>query len=156
MIKILNSDVQVLTFIYLIWIKSLLCFQGDYYINQILAEFYYFKILDNLVPDLKYDKNDVLLELNPGIGGEEAKLFTLDMYEMYARYAAYKGWTFSTETLKQSDNGMVKCYIVYWIEWPFLMLKCLAYIISLHRSWSRFDYSPFITGGQLADLDKSS
>jgi hypothetical protein len=30
-----------------------------YYINQILAEFYYFKILDNLVPDLKYDKNDV-------------------------------------------------------------------------------------------------
>jgi peptide chain release factor 1 len=54
----------------------------------------------------------VLLELNPGIGGEEAKLFTLDMYEMYARYAAYKGWTFSTETLKQSDNGMVKCYIV--------------------------------------------
>lgn len=113
MIKILNSDVQVLTFIYLIWIKSLLCFQGDYYINPILAEFYYFKILDNLVPDLKYDKNDVLLELNPGIGGEEAKLFTLDMYEMYARYAAYKGWTFSTETLKQSDNGMVKCYIVY-------------------------------------------
>jgi len=24
------------------------------------------------------------------------------------------------------------------------------------RSWSWFDYSPFITGGQLADLDKSS
>ncbi|CAG2232279.1 MRF1 [Mytilus edulis] len=38
------------------------------------------QILDILVPDLKYDKKDAILEINPGVGGEEAKLFTLDLY----------------------------------------------------------------------------
>ena len=68
-----------------------------------------FQVLDNLVPDLKYDRNDVIMELNPGVGGDEAKLFTLDMCNMYQNYANYKGWTFEIEASQTSDAGI---YIV--------------------------------------------
>ena len=39
------------------------------------------------------DDSDILIELSAGAGGQEAMLFTGEMYEMYVNYAAYKGWS---------------------------------------------------------------
>lgn len=45
----------------------------------------------------------VILELRPGVGGEEAKIWAADLMRMYSRYAEKKGW--KTEAL---DEGVVK------------------------------------------------
>lgn len=45
----------------------------------------------------------VILELRPGVGGEEAKIWARDLLRMYSRYAEAKGW--KTENL---DEGIIK------------------------------------------------
>ncbi len=45
---------------------------------------------------------DVILEIRQGTGGDEAGLFAADLYRMYTKYAANKGWT--TELMSASDN----------------------------------------------------
>lgn len=44
------------------------------------------------------------MEFRPGAGGEEAGLFTLDIYNMYIKYAEYKKW--KTELLSMSYNSV--------------------------------------------------
>src|SRR3990167_9185348 len=45
----------------------------------------------------------VILEMRPGVGGEEAKIWARDLFRMYSRYAETKGW--KTEIL---DEGIIK------------------------------------------------
>ena len=50
------------------------------------------KLIDlELVEDEDSGRN-VIVELHAGTGGEEAKLFVGDLYDMYQRYAAKQGW----------------------------------------------------------------
>ena len=51
-------------------------------------------MVDMLLPEEKTDRNDVILEVSPGVGGKEAMLFTKEIFEMYQKYAQYKGWIF--------------------------------------------------------------
>ncbi len=46
----------------------------------------------------------MILEVRAGTGGEEAALFAAELFRMYERYAARKGWKF--ETLDVSDTGL--------------------------------------------------
>jgi peptide chain release factor 1 len=48
------------------------------------------------------DDKDVIVEIRPGAGGDEAGLFAGDLFRMLAKYAERRG--FSTETL-ESDDG---------------------------------------------------
>jgi len=52
-------------------------------------------------PDPNDDKN-VIVEIRPGAGGDEAGLFGGDLFRMFNRYAERKG--FQTETLSASDG----------------------------------------------------
>ena len=52
------------------------------------------------------DKNDIILEVSAGVGGQEAMLFTKELFEMYKRYADFKGWTIDTVNFEVSDIGM--------------------------------------------------
>jgi peptide chain release factor 1 len=52
-------------------------------------------------PDPNDDK-DVIVEIRPGAGGEEAGLWAGDLYRMLTRYAARRGFT--TETLAVGDG----------------------------------------------------
>jgi len=45
---------------------------------------------------------DIIVEIRQGTGGDEAGLFAADLYRMYVRYAANKGWT--VESMSSSSN----------------------------------------------------
>jgi peptide chain release factor 1 len=45
-----------------------------------------------LLPKDAADERNVILEVRAGTGGDEAALFAGDLFRMYQRYAAYKGW----------------------------------------------------------------
>jgi peptide chain release factor 1 len=45
---------------------------------------------------------DIIMEIRQGTGGDEAGLFAADLYRMYTKYAAKKGWT--TELMSSGTN----------------------------------------------------
>ena len=51
------------------------------------------------------DDNDIIVEFSAGVGGQEAMLFTADMFEMYERFAAYKNWDFQKLEYFTTDLG---------------------------------------------------
>jgi len=59
------------------------------------------KLRSQLVPRDPLDEKNVIVEIRAGEGGEEAALFALDLYRMYARYAERHRW--KVEVLSQSD-----------------------------------------------------
>jgi peptide chain release factor 1 len=50
------------------------------------------KLRSQLVPRDPLDEKNVIVEIRAGEGGEEAALFALDLYRMYARYADRHRW----------------------------------------------------------------
>ena len=48
------------------------------------------------------DEKDVIVEIRPGVGGDEAALWASDLYRMLNRYAERRG--FKAETLSTSEN----------------------------------------------------
>src|SRR6188474_3895131 len=48
------------------------------------------------------DAKDVIVEIRPGVGGDEAALWASDLYRMLTRYADRRG--FKTETLSTNEN----------------------------------------------------
>jgi peptide chain release factor 1 len=59
------------------------------------------RLRTQLVPRDPLDEKNVIVEIRAGEGGEEAALFALDLYRMYARYAERHRW--KVEVLSQSD-----------------------------------------------------
>jgi peptide chain release factor 1 len=57
-----------------------------------------------LLPKDPNDEKNVVLEVRAGAGGDEAGLFAAEMYRMYERYAAKRGW--KVEVLSTSGNGI--------------------------------------------------
>ncbi len=57
-----------------------------------------------LLPRDEADDRNVILEIRAGTGGEEAALFAAELFRMYERYAANRGWKF--ETLSLNDTGL--------------------------------------------------
>jgi len=49
--------------------------------------------------------NEAIIEIRAGVGGDEAALFAGDLYNMYTRYAAQKGWPVSVLDYNQMDLG---------------------------------------------------
>ena len=50
------------------------------------------------------DARNAILEVRAGTGGEEAALFAAELFRMYQRYAAFRGWRF--EILDLSETGL--------------------------------------------------
>ncbi|MGH8980086.1 MAG: peptide chain release factor 1, partial [Acidimicrobiales bacterium] len=55
-----------------------------------------------LLPKDPNDGRNVIVEIRGAEGGEEANLFARDLFDMYARYAARRGW--HVEVLSQSES----------------------------------------------------
>lgn len=49
--------------------------------------------------------SDLVLEVTAGVGGQEAMLFTAEIFDMYHSYAAFHGWCFDTLEYMSSDIG---------------------------------------------------
>jgi peptide chain release factor 1 len=52
--------------------------------------------------------DSVILEIKPGVGGEEAALFAKDLLRMYLKYAQRKNWKVELLNIKESDLGGIK------------------------------------------------
>ena len=57
-----------------------------------------------MLPTDPMDEKNIILEIRAGAGGDESSLFSGDLLEMYARYAANRGWKLE---MMSSSNGSV-------------------------------------------------
>jgi peptide chain release factor 1 len=51
------------------------------------------------------DRAGLIIEIRAGTGGDEAALFTRDLFTMYQRYADQKGWTFEPLEMVPTELG---------------------------------------------------
>ena len=58
-----------------------------------------------LLPRDKSESASAILEIRAGTGGDEAALFAGDLFRMYSRYAALRGWQLEVEEENPSDLG---------------------------------------------------
>jgi len=66
------------------------------------------KLKDILKGEDQTAGKDVIVEIRQGTGGMEAGLFAADLYRMYTKYAARKGWTIESMALHQTELGGFK------------------------------------------------
>ena len=57
-----------------------------------------------LLPKDEADERSAILEVRPAAGGDEAGLFAAELFAMYQKYAALRGWRF--EVLDYDDTGL--------------------------------------------------
>ncbi|MFM9422881.1 MAG: peptide chain release factor 1 [Bacteroidota bacterium] len=61
-----------------------------------------------LVPKDPEDTKNVILEIRAGTGGDEASIFAGDLFKMYTRYIANKGWKYEVMSLSEGTMGGFK------------------------------------------------
>ena len=72
--------------------------------NEKLLEKYKEEMKILLIPKNPNDSRDVIVEIRPGAGGDEAGLFAGDLYRMYHMYADKEGY--KTEDVEVSSQGV--------------------------------------------------
>ena len=78
-----------------------------------------------------YKKDSVIMEIRAGVGGEEAALFTQDLFRMYSKYAENKNWKVKILDSRPSDLGGLK-QIIFQIKGKDVLSK-LKYEGGVHR-----------------------
>ena len=61
-----------------------------------------------LVPKDPHDDNNIFLEVRAGTGGDEAAIFSGDLFRMYVRYAESKGWEVEVLSESPGEHGGYK------------------------------------------------
>jgi len=61
-----------------------------------------------LLPKDPNDSKNVFLEVRAGTGGDEAAIFSGDLFRMYSRYAESKGWKVEVISEREGDHGGYK------------------------------------------------
>ncbi len=61
-----------------------------------------------LLPKDAADDKNVILEVRAGTGGDEAAIFAGDLFRMYQRYAAFKGWKVEVISASEGEHGGYK------------------------------------------------
>ena len=61
-----------------------------------------------LLPPDPLDDRPAVVEVRAGTGGDEAALFAADLYRMYTRYAAGKGWDVEVVSASEGTMGGIK------------------------------------------------
>jgi peptide chain release factor 1 len=65
-----------------------------------------------LLPKDPNDGKNVIVEIRAGTGGDEAAIFSGDLFRMYTRYAEKRGWKFEVMNSNEGDHGGYKEIIV--------------------------------------------
>jgi len=66
------------------------------------------RVLAALLPPDPDAGRDLIIEVKPAAGGEEAALFAGELYRAYLRYADIRGWKAETLDLAESDLGGIR------------------------------------------------
>lgn len=61
-----------------------------------------------LLPKDPNDSKNIILEVRAGTGGDEAALFSADLFRMYCRFAEIKGWKVDIMNSSATDGGGFK------------------------------------------------
>ena len=61
-----------------------------------------------LIPGDPNDEKDTIVEIRAGVGGDEAGIFAGDLFKMYERFIAQKGWKSEVLSSSPSDAGGFK------------------------------------------------
>ena len=61
-----------------------------------------------LIPKDPEDSKNVIVEIRAGTGGDEASIFAGDLYRMYTKYCADKGWKTEIEDISEGTSGGFK------------------------------------------------
>jgi peptide chain release factor 1 len=61
-----------------------------------------------LLPKDAADERNVIVEVRAGTGGDEAAIFAGDLFRMYQRYAAFKGWRVDIISASDGEHGGYK------------------------------------------------
>jgi peptide chain release factor 1 len=71
-----------------------------------------FKILQQikktLIPIDPNDSSNIFLEIRAGTGGDEAAIFSGDLFRMYSKYAESKNWKIEIMNIREGDHGGYK------------------------------------------------
>ncbi|XP_073413797.1 peptide chain release factor 1-like, mitochondrial isoform X1 [Dendrobates tinctorius] len=67
-----------------------------------------YKMASLLISKEEADACNLILEVTAGVGGQEAMLFSAEMFNMYQRFATYKNWSFDILEYFHSDLGGVR------------------------------------------------
>jgi len=51
------------------------------------------------------DSDGIILEVSAGVGGQEAMLFSEELFQMYRSFAAFNGWDFETLSYLVTELG---------------------------------------------------
>jgi peptide chain release factor 1 len=62
----------------------------------------------SLLPKDEDDERNAILEVRAGTGGDEAALFAGELFRMYQRYAALRGWRYEVMDISETGIGGVK------------------------------------------------
>ncbi len=73
-------------------------------------------IKTNFSKKLEFDELQAILEIRPGVGGEEASLFAEEIARAYTIYMTRKGMDFMILSKDYSENGTLKEFIVHITE----------------------------------------
>ena len=99
-----------------------------------------------LLPHDPNDEKNVILEIRPGVGGEESALFAHSLFRMYSLYAAARGWTVELLNYNETELGGIK-------EADFMLCGAGAYPrLKSCPSWSR----PMWTSGRRTSKCRST
>lgn len=66
-----------------------------------------YRLLKALVPQPP-DSNEIIVEINAGVGGKEAMLFAGELRSMYLGYIDYRRWNLTSEDLEPADIGGIR------------------------------------------------
>jgi len=94
------------------------------------------QIVGLLLPALVGDDSDIILEVKAGVGGQEAMLFTKEVFHMYTNYASYKGWSVQIVNYDATDIGNSLKFV--------FCLSLLCILISDY--YTRFQCTDLISG----------
>lgn len=61
-----------------------------------------------ILPPHPNEGKDVIVEIRPGAGGDEAALFVADLFRMYTRFAEIRGWKVEVMELQDTPLGGIK------------------------------------------------
>ncbi len=89
------------------------------------------EVLVGLIPPDPADSRNTIVEIRAGAGGQESALFAADLYRMYTRYAAARGWKCEDLDSSPSDLGGFK-EIIFQITGTDVY-KRLKYESGVHR-----------------------
>ncbi len=65
-------------------------------------------LMVHLIPEDPSDEKNVYLEIRAGTGGDEASLFSGDLFRMYSRYADSQGWKVTVVSENAGEHGGYK------------------------------------------------